>query len=95
MVQSLPLGTISSLKDFHTSFRDYHRCMYPIRLLDFDCCEDNTDNNLENQYDDNNEQTQMDYEYEIECNINESNFENFEKSPSITFINEHDVLSNL
>lgn len=48
-------------------------CLQPIRQH----------NNLENQYDDENEETKMDYEYEIERNINEYNFENLENSSSI------------
>lgn len=63
--RSLSLGIVSPLKYFHTSFCDYHRCMYHIALLDFDCCDHYNDNNLENQYDDNNEETEMDNESEI------------------------------
>lgn len=58
----LPPSTISFLKYFHTIFCDYHRCLYPIGLLDFDCCEHYDDNNHENKYDHNNEEPKMDNE---------------------------------
>jgi len=39
--------------------------MCPVGLLDFDCCELFNHNNLGNKYDDNNEESEIDYEFEI------------------------------
>lgn len=69
----LPHSAIYSLNIFHTRFCEYFKCMYLVGLLDFDCCKDCNDNNLENQYVDNGKESRMHNEFEIESNIDEPN----------------------
>lgn len=67
----VPPFAIPLLKDFHTIFCVYYKCMHLTRLLNFNLCNVYNNDSTESKYDNNNKKLEMENEIEVEITFNE------------------------